>query len=179
MRDLTEGFQYESMRMPFLKDNLPGKLDEDEEYDRYYRRLHHHDGLIIRICANNYTILYQPNTQDWFWRSTALVHDKDADPETIKAAEDARKEAAAALKMKRRDRFMKNQVNNPKWMRGMSKDAVDEINQKFRNWIDGVTEEKAPGAEQTETTQAGTEGGAGAQEEEKEANQDVEMTDEV
>lgn len=176
MRDLTEGFQYDSMRMPFLKDNLPGKLDEDEEYDRYYRRLHHHDGLVIRICANNYTILYQPNTQDWFWRSTAPIHEKDADAETIKAAEDAHREAADALKMKRRDRFMKNMVNNPKWMRGMSKDAVDEVNQKFRNWIDGKGgDEVREGAAET--------GGEAATEpvaaEEKQETEDVDMTDQV
>ncbi|CAL5867266.1 uncharacterized protein PFLUO_LOCUS1481 [Penicillium psychrofluorescens] len=138
MRDPTEGVQFSSMRMPFLKRNLPGKLDEDEEYDRFYRRLQHFDGLIIRVCANNYTMLYQPETYDWFWRSTAPIIDKDADAETAKTqTEDAAKEKAA-LREKRHDRFVEKFVNNPNWARGLSKDKVDESNQRFRSWLNGT-----------------------------------------
>lgn len=150
MRDPTEGVSFSEMRMPFLKRNLPGKLDEDEEYDRFYRRLQHYDGLVIRICANNYTILYQPPTHDWFWRSNAPVPDKDADIETAQAqiktrAEDQVKDAAA-LKEKRHDRFVEKFVNNPNWARGLSKDNVDESNQRFRSWLNGtlVKESSAP-----------------------------------
>jgi paired amphipathic helix protein Sin3a len=112
-------------------------LDEDEEYDRFYRRLQHFDGLIIRICANNYTMLYQPETYDWFWRSTAPIVDKDVDAETAKTqTEDAAKEKAA-LREKRHDRFVEKFVNNPNWARGLSKDKVDESNQRFRSWLNG------------------------------------------
>lgn len=146
MRDPTEGVKFSEMRMPFLKRNLPTKLDEDEEYDRYYRRLQHHDGLIIRICANNYTILYQPPSHDWFWRSTAPLHKKDADADAIKNKEDEVAKEKAAVHDKRRDRFVEKFVNNPSWARGLSKDKVDESNQRFRAWIDGTlsTEEPAP-----------------------------------
>ncbi|KAJ5124882.1 Histone deacetylase interacting [Penicillium bovifimosum] len=65
--------------------DLPEGLDEEEEYDRYYSTLQHHDGLKIRICANNYTLLYQPDTHDWFWRFSAPIAEKDADADTIKA----------------------------------------------------------------------------------------------
>ncbi|KAJ6129558.1 hypothetical protein N7512_002338 [Penicillium capsulatum] len=146
MRDPTEGVQFAEMHMPFLKRNLPTKLDEDEEYDRYYRRLQHHDGLIIRICANNYTILYQPPSHDWFWRSTAPLHEKDADAETIQAKEDEAAKETTAVREKRHDRFVEKFVNNPNWARGLSKDQVDESNQRFRSWIDGTlsTEQTAP-----------------------------------
>lgn len=145
MRDPTEGVAFSEMRMPFLKRNLPGKLDEDEEYDRFYRRLQHYDGLVIRICANNYTILYQPPTHDWFWRSNAPVPDKDVDVETAKSqiqtrGEEQRQEHAA-LKEKRHDRFVEKFVNNPNWARGLSKDKVDESNQRFRSWLDGTLKE--------------------------------------
>lgn len=146
MRDPTEGVPYSDMRMPFLKRNLPSKLDEDEEYDRFYRRLQHFDGLIIRICANNYTILYQPPSHDWFWRSTAPVHDKDADAEAIKAKEEEQSKEKAASREKRHDRFIEKFVNNPNWARGLSKDKVDESNQRFRSWLNGTleTEDSAP-----------------------------------
>lgn len=142
MRDPTEGVSYSDVRMPFLKRNLPNKLDEDEEYDRFYRRLQHHDGLVIRICANNYTILYQPPSHDWFWRSTAPVHDKDADAEAIKAKEEEQTKEKAAIREKRHDRFVEKFVNNPNWARGLSKDKVDESNQRFRSWMNGTLEKE-------------------------------------
>jgi paired amphipathic helix protein Sin3a len=142
MRDPTEGVSYSDMRMPFLKRNLPNKLDEDEEYDRFYRRLQHHDGLIIRICANNYTILYQPPSHDWFWRSTVPILDKDADAEAIKAKEEEQTKEKAATREKRHDRFVEKFVNNPNWARGLSKDKVDESNQRFRSWLNGTLEKE-------------------------------------
>ena len=134
------------MQMPFLKRNLPSKLDEEEEYDRFYRRLQHYDGLVIRICANNYTILYQPPSYDWFWRSNAPIHEKDADAETIKAQEEEVAKEQAAHREKRHDRFVEKFVNNPNWARGLSKDKVDESNQRFRSWLNGTlsAEEPAP-----------------------------------
>ncbi|KAJ5232823.1 hypothetical protein N7468_005779, partial [Penicillium chermesinum] len=138
MRDPTEGVSFSDMRMPFLKRNLPAKLDEDEEYDRFYRRLEHHDGLVHRICANNYTILYQPGTYDFFWRSNAPIPGKDADAETLSTMEEALRQEQATLAEKRRDRFREKFVNNPSWAKNLSKDSVDESNQRFRSWMDGA-----------------------------------------
>jgi paired amphipathic helix protein Sin3a len=157
MRDPTEGVQFSEMRMPFLKRSLPSKLDEDEEYDRYYRRLQHFDGLIIRICANNYTILYQPPSHDWFWRSTAPALDKDADAETVKAKEEEQAKEKAALREKRHDRFVEKFVNNPNWARGLSKDKVDESNQQFRSWLDGTLSKETPAPEESKEDKEVTE----------------------
>ncbi|CAG8032053.1 unnamed protein product [Penicillium salamii] len=155
MRDPTEGVQFAKMNMPLLKRNLPPKLEEDEEYERYYRTLQHNDGLIIRICANNYTMLYQPASSDWFWRSTAPVHEKDADAETIKTQVEDADKAKSALKEKRHDRFREKFINNPVWARGLSKDQVDESNQRFRSWVDGTI--SSPGPVQDESKEQDTE----------------------
>lgn len=143
MRDPTEGVDFSQMRMPFLKRNLPGKMDEDEEYDRYYRRIQHEESLIIRICANNYTILYEPSSADWFWRPPPEA-DKEADAETTKAREEELAKEKAALKEKRHDRFVEKFVNNPNWARGLSKDKVDESNQRFRSWLNGTLSQESP-----------------------------------
>lgn len=156
MRDPTEGVPYSMMRMPFLKRNLPNKLDEDEEYDQFYRRLQHHDGLVIRICANNYTILYQPPSHDWFWRSTAPIHDADADADTLRAQEEEQAKVKAAIREKRRDRFAEKFVNNPIWARGLSKDEVDEANQRFRSWVDGPLDKKDSAPSETAEPAAAT-----------------------
>ena len=89
MRDPTEGVPFSQMRMPFLKRNLPPKLEQEEEYNRYYRPLVHQDGLIIRICANSYHILYEPGSCDWWWRPKALSEES---PEDIAMEEAAVKE---------------------------------------------------------------------------------------
>lgn len=125
MRDPTEGVPFSQMRMPFLKRNLPAKLEQDEEYNRYYRRLIHHDGLVIRICANSYHILYEPGSYDWWWRPNASNQED---------AEENAKELAA-IKERRHDRFREKFINNPGWAHGLSKDEVDESNQKFRAWV--------------------------------------------
>jgi paired amphipathic helix protein Sin3a len=132
MRDPTEGVPFSQMRMPFLKRNLPPKLEQEEEYNRYYRPLVHQDGLIIRICANSYHILYEPGSCDWWCRPKAPSEES---PEDIAKEE-------AAVKERRRDRFMEKFVNNPSWAQGLSKDQVDESNQRFRSWIKGPEPEK-------------------------------------
>ncbi|OJJ31206.1 hypothetical protein ASPWEDRAFT_686593 [Aspergillus wentii DTO 134E9] len=136
MRDPTEGVPFSQMRMPFLKRNLPGKLDQEEEYNRYYRPLVHQDGLIIRICANSYHILYEPGSLDWWWRPTGPPEE---------SADEAAKEEAA-VKERRRDRFTEKFVNNPSWAHGLSKDQVDESNQRFRSWIKGTETDSGAGA---------------------------------
>lgn len=138
MRDPTEGVPFSQLRMPFLKRNLPPKLEQEEEYNRYYRPLVHQDGLIIRICANSYHILYEPGSYDWWWRPTASPDE---------SAEEIAKEAAA-IKERRHDRFTERFVNNPMWAHGLSKDQVDEMNQRFRSWVKGTDpENSAPAPE--------------------------------
>lgn len=130
MRDPTEGVPFSQMRMPLLKRNLPSNMEQDEEYNVYYRCLVSHDGLVIRICANSYHILYEPGSYDWWWRPTV------SSPEE---AEERAKEVAA-VKERRHDRFREKFVNNPGWAHGLSKDEVDESNQRFRTWVKGGVE---------------------------------------
>jgi paired amphipathic helix protein Sin3a len=165
MRDPTEGVQFSKMNMPLLKRNLPPKLEDEDEYERYYRSLQHDDSLVIRICANNYTMLYQPFSSDWFWRPPSSA-DKDADPEAIKSQTEEAAKALASLKEKRHDRFIEKFVNNPSWARGMSKDQVDEANQRFRSWVDGTI--SSPGPVQTAEPNGETQ---------QDVDADTEMTD--
>jgi paired amphipathic helix protein Sin3a len=139
MRDPTEGVPFSQMRMPFLKRNLPAKLEQEEEYNRYYRPLVHQDGLIIRICANSYHILYEPSSNDWWWR-----------PSPPEESADNFAKDEAAVKERRRDRFTEKFINNPSWAHGLSKDQVDEKNQDYRTWI------KGPGSDREASAAAGS-----------------------
>ncbi|PGH33584.1 paired amphipathic helix protein Sin3a [[Emmonsia] crescens] len=124
MRDPTEGVPFSQMRMPFLKRNLPGKMDSDEEYNLYYKPLVNHDGLVIRICANSYHILYEPGTEDWWYRRPNPEED---------LAEAARERAA--VREKRKERFREKFVNNPSWTHGLTNEEIDQANQRFRSWV--------------------------------------------
>lgn len=161
MRDPTEGVPFSRMHMPFLKRNLPSKLEQEEEYNRYYQRLVHHDGLIIRICAKSYHILYEPASNEWWWRPTAPLEG---------AAEEVAKEEAA-VKERRRDRFMEKFVNNPSWAHGLSKDQVDESNQRFRTWIQDSSAASGAGND------AGTGSTPAAEEAAPATQEDAEMAD--
>lgn len=164
MRDPTEGVPFSQMRLPFMKRSLPAKLDQEDEYNRYYRPLVHQDGLIIRICANSYHLLYEPGSSEWSWRPTGPSEED---------AEEAAKDEAA-VKERRRDRFMEKFVNNPVWAHGLSKDQVDESNQRFRSWINGTSEsdggpgpdpDSGPGTEAEGETGEGAAAGEGDGEE--------------
>ncbi|KAK2758744.1 Transcriptional regulatory protein sin3 [Arachnomyces sp. PD_36] len=148
MRDPTEGVPFSQMRMPFLKRSLPSKLDTDDEYNHYFRPIVNHDGLVIRICANSYHILYEPGTQDWWFRIPT-----EEDDLVEKGKE------LAAVRERRKDRFMEKFVNNPKWAQGLSKDQVDESNQRFRSWVrsEGASSSGEKAAVTTATGKAGGE----------------------
>jgi paired amphipathic helix protein Sin3a len=70
------------------------------------------------------------------------ILDKDADAEAIKAKEEEQTKEKAATREKRHDRFVEKFVNNPNWARGLSKDKVDESNQRFRSWLNGTLEKE-------------------------------------
>ncbi|PGH26786.1 hypothetical protein AJ80_01551 [Polytolypa hystricis UAMH7299] len=167
MRDPTEGVPFSQMRMPFLKRNLPPKMDSDEEYNYYYKPVVSNDGLVIRICANSYHILYEPHSTEWSYRGP----NPDDDPVEV-----AKEQAAIAEK--RRDRFKEKFVNNPGWAHGLSKDEVDQSNQRFRSWV-GETQASSAVPAATPATEANgsgskSEGSGAATQPEKE---DEEMVD--
>ncbi|EER28429.1 Paired amphipathic helix repeat family protein [Coccidioides posadasii C735 delta SOWgp] len=139
MRDPTEGVIFSDMRIPFLKRNLPPKLDSDEEYNQFYKPLISHEGLVIRVCANSYHILYEPGTEEWWCR---LTQSNDAEQEAS--------QKLAAVKEKRRNRFEEKFVNNSRWTDGLSKVEVDEFNQRFRSWIK-AQDQDAPNVEKSQT----------------------------
>ncbi|OJJ46130.1 hypothetical protein ASPZODRAFT_133127 [Penicilliopsis zonata CBS 506.65] len=170
MRDPTEGVPFSQMRMPLLKRNLPPQPDQEDEYNRFYRPLVHHDGLIIRICANSYHILYQPGSSDWWWRpppskaSTSSASPHSAADEAVTVADESLKDDSA-VRERRRDRFTEKFINNPSWAHGLSKDEVDQSNQRFRSWV------KEPETATTNTT-------AGAAEASQSKNQATTASDE-
>ena len=69
MLDRTEGIDPKRLHYPLIHRNLPAQMDTDDDYDNAYSPAFHDDALILRISPNNYHILYEPGTSDWFLQS--------------------------------------------------------------------------------------------------------------
>lgn len=124
MRDWTEGVPH-SIRWPFLRRNVPKDLETEEEYAQAYLPQWNEDALSIRIAANNYHLLYDPGTTDWW------VHDDKVRQRGLKGAQ--------GLKKERNTMFKKKFVEHPAWMMGMDKNAVDEVLRKHEELLDDGT----------------------------------------
>ena len=122
MRDLTEGLDLGKIDWPFLRRNMPSMLDTEDEYTRVYTPQWNEDGLVIRISANNYHMQYDPLTQDW-WVHNAVVQKRGL-------------EGRIMMKDERKQNFQEKFELNNAWMVGKSVEEVDEINQKYSQWID-------------------------------------------
>jgi paired amphipathic helix protein Sin3a len=121
MRDLTEGLDLSKIDWPFLRRNMPPMLDTEDEYTRVYTPQWNEDGLVIRISSNNYHMLYDPLTQDW-WVHNAAVQKRGLQGEAV-------------LKDERKQKFEEKFVLNNAWMVGKSVEEVDQINQEYRRWV--------------------------------------------
>lgn len=141
MRDPTEGVPFRKMRIPFLKHNLPPRMNSDEEYNRTYGSLINHDHLVIRICASSYHMLFEPDTEEWWVR------------ENKKGAGAVDPSAKEMVLQARKGRFSDKFVLNTNWMKGMSKEDVDGINETFQKSIKEGPAKEAVQAEETQTEQ--------------------------
>ena len=122
MRDWTEGVTHR-IQWPFLRRNLPKDLDSEEDYGQAYLPQWNEDGLIIRIAMNNYHILYEPGTTDWW------VHDHQVRQRGMTGAE--------ALRQLRKRGFEERFVHNAKWMSDLSQEDVDGCIESYANMING------------------------------------------
>ena len=139
MRDWTEGVPH-NIQWPFLRRNLPNELDSEAEYGKTYLPQWNEDGLVVRIAANNYRILYDPGTTDWW------VHDEKVRMRGSSGAEE--------LKMERKKKFMEKFSSNTAWMAAMGKDEVDEIRSKYTQWVNDGSAAPKESAETASTTRA-------------------------
>ncbi|KAI9835740.1 MAG: hypothetical protein M1819_001918 [Sarea resinae] len=135
MIDPTEGVPLNRLRMPILKRNLPSKDESDEEAAKRLLPSKHVEDLIVRICMKTYKMLYEPHSEEWWY------HTRKAS-----SSVDSSTALAERIKEKRSSRFEDKFVMNNAWMKGLSKDEVDQKNDEFRKWVkDGPPGESSDG----------------------------------
>ncbi|KAL9101497.1 MAG: hypothetical protein Q9163_003245 [Psora crenata] len=137
MLDRTEGISLSRLRAPYLRRNMPafltikenpGSTDEVADDKRYSVPMYNYDGLVIRISPNNYHILYDPHTSDWWVQSTGVRKRGLGAYDEIR--EQRRKGMEALVEGKERNA----------WMKEMEDGEIQKTKDRFRRWVkDGPT----------------------------------------
>ena len=152
MLDHTEGVPLSSIRLPYLRRNMPfsspskeGSGEEVADTNGFAVPMYNEDGLVLRISPNNYHILYDPYTSDWWIQSTTFRKRGLGAYEEVKQQ---RKKGMESL-------FNSKERNG--WMKGLDHTEIEKTKSTFHDWIkDGpaVLGGDAAAAPETEVTDA-------------------------
>ncbi|KAH9894608.1 hypothetical protein F4778DRAFT_747639 [Xylariomycetidae sp. FL2044] len=125
----TEGVSRSRLQKTVLARNLPSS-DTDSDDGDVPKPSSYEEGLILRVCLNSNKIVWEKDTSEFFVYGPG--HESDDD--MAKAEEHAQ-----AVTEHRAQRFREKMIMNNAWMRGMSQDEVQSVNEKFQRWYrDGV-----------------------------------------
>ncbi|EJT80972.1 hypothetical protein GGTG_00962 [Gaeumannomyces tritici R3-111a-1] len=134
----TEGVPRSRLQKSLLTRNLPSN-DADSDDGQMPKPIAFHEGLTLRICLNSSKIVYEKNTSEYFVYNTM----PSAEDERAK-----RQERAAFDAERRAQLFREKMIMNNAWMKDMSQDEVQGINEDFQKWAkDGALPSGANGGE--------------------------------
>ncbi len=133
----TEGVTRSRLQRCLLARNLPSASDVESEIGDAQKPVAYSEGLVLRICLNSYKIKYENGTAESFVQHP--IPETDAD----KAK---RQERLLRRQEHRKQRFLEKMVMNLPWMKGLSRDEVQEKTDECKKWIeDGILPPSAVG----------------------------------
>ena len=97
--------------------------DDPSDMKDFSVPMYNEDGLVIRISPNNYHILYDPYTSDWWIQSTNFRK------RGLTAYEEIKHQRRRGLKS-----LFENKEKN-EWMKGMDEEEIEKAKGKFERWI--------------------------------------------
>lgn len=129
----TEGVVRSRLQKVLLDRNLPSGASGSSDDGFTPKPLAVHEGLVLRICLLSYKIVYEKGTSDYFIYNSAASTDEQ--PEESKFQEDKQ----LFLRDLREEKFKEKMVMNSPWMKDMSREEVQKINEDYQKWVkDGV-----------------------------------------
>ena len=130
MLDHTEGVPLSSIRLPYLRRNMPfpppskdTSSEEVADMTGFAVPMYNEDGLVLRISPNNYHILYDPYTSDWWIQSAAFRK------RGLGAYEEVKQERKRGLQA-----LFDNRERN-EWMKGLQDMEIEKTRATFESWI--------------------------------------------
>ena len=124
MRDPTEGVTPE-IQYPILRRNLPANHLTEDELNAQFLPQWNEDGLVIRICPNNYHLLYDSGTQDWW------IHDEKVRAKGMKGMNEATEERTTKFQ----DKFGEGAA----WRIAMEEKELERVESDFRRLLSDGT----------------------------------------
>ncbi|KAI1298535.1 hypothetical protein F5Y03DRAFT_367635 [Xylaria venustula] len=125
----TEGVSRDRLRRAVLARNLPTN-DADSDDGSAPKPLKFDESLTLRVCLNSNKIVWEKETSEYFIYSVAPESEEE---------KKKNEEHAQAVTEHRRQLFREKMFMNNAWMRGLSQDDVQKVNEKFSKWFnDGV-----------------------------------------
>lgn len=125
----TEGIDRSRLQKTVLLRNLPYN-DVDSDDGNLPKPLKYDEGLVLHICLNSNKIAWEKDTSEYF------IYNLGPENEEEKKQAD---EHAQTVTDVRKQLFREKMVMNNAWMRGLTRDDVQKVNEKFHNWmLDGA-----------------------------------------
>ena len=130
MLDHTEGIPLSKQHLPYLRRNMPfpptkngNSSDDTADMHGFDVPLYNHDGLVIRISPNNYHILYDPDTSDWWVQSVPFRK------MGLGAYDEARQQRKKGL-----ESLYESREKN-EWMKETDDQGIEKAKVDFTSWI--------------------------------------------
>ncbi|KAI1334135.1 hypothetical protein F5Y15DRAFT_314713 [Xylariaceae sp. FL0016] len=143
----TEGISRSRLQKTVLARNLPSN-DTDSDDGNAPKPLKYDENLNLRICLNSNKIVWEKGTSEYFIYSG----ESESEEERNKTQQHAQ-----AVTEHREQLFREKMVMNNSWMRGLSQEEVQKVNEKYQKWCnDGIapiSDVRGDGADETESAQ--------------------------
>ena len=128
----TEGVPVSKIHMPILWRGLVQSDENPDEIDNRASLVSSSENLVIRICLENYKMLFAPRTDEWMVQSQT----------TRSGGQEGLKEMQTALE-KRTEAVEASFVTGNNWMKNLKEDDVETAKIAFDKAVKGPDAEKA------------------------------------
>ena len=119
----TEGVPRQRLSASVLAQHLPSSDADVEDSSSQRKPLVWNEDLSMRICVNTYKIVYDGDSGTEYFIYADKELGGNVARERLQKAEEARNQ-------KLHEKF-----STPEWMKKMSQDDIQKINQDFQNWV--------------------------------------------
>lgn len=124
----TEGIVRSRLQKVLLERNLPSDAKDSSEEGYTPKPFVIHEGLVVRICLNSSKMVFEKGTSDYFIYNTGRPGADEEDDYTAKQA--FRREIRA-------EKLKEKMVTNNAWMKGLSHEEVQKVNNDYQKWKEG------------------------------------------
>lgn len=151
----TEGIPRGKMHKSVLRRNVRTTEEAESEDNAHRKPLVYSEDLTLRICVNSFKIVYAYPGSEYFiytdkpmtGSEVPIIHSDATDEqgnsensegemtEKIPAVSAARERLRKAENM-RSEKFRDKFVRNNNWMKNISREQVEKVNNDFKKWMD-------------------------------------------